>query len=74
MIKLAKQAEQFIIKVYNNDNNNVKALEALYYVYRMLNEIQKSDDFKKKAEDKGLKFSNEEDKKEHNDNQQNKEK
>jgi hypothetical protein len=57
MVKLAKQAEQFINRVYTNDNKNLKALEALYYIYRMLNETAKSDDFKKKGEEQGIKFS-----------------
>ena len=57
MVKLAKQAEQFIHKVYTNDNKNLKAVEALYYIYRMLNETVKSDDFKKKGEELGIKFS-----------------
>ena len=57
MVKLAKQAEQFIYKVYSNDNKNLKAVEALYYIYRMLNETVKSDDFKKKGEELGIKFS-----------------
>lgn len=56
MVKLAKQSEQFIYKVYANDNKNQKAAEALYYIYRMLNETGKSDDFKKKAEGLGVKF------------------
>lgn len=56
MVKLAKQAEQFIHKVYYNDNKNVKAIEALYYIYRMLNETAKSDDFKKKGEELGVKI------------------
>ena len=59
MVKLAKQAEQFIYKVYTNDNGNLKAVEALYYIYRMLNENAKSDDFKKKGEVLGIKFSSE---------------
>jgi hypothetical protein len=57
MVKLAKQAEQFIYKVYSMDNKNVKAVEALHYIFRMLNETAKSDDFKKKAEDLGIKFT-----------------
>ncbi|PBQ33343.1 hypothetical protein CNR22_16680 [Sphingobacteriaceae bacterium] len=57
MVKLAKQSEQFIYKVYANDNKNLKAIEALYYIYRMLNEPAKSDDFKKKGEELGIKFS-----------------
>ena len=57
MVKLAKQAEQFIHKVYANDNKNLKAVEALYYIYRMLNDNAKSDDFKKKGEELGIKFA-----------------
>jgi hypothetical protein len=57
MVKLAKQAEQFISRVYMSDNKNLKAVEALYYNYRMLNENAKSDDFKKKGEALGIKFS-----------------
>lgn len=34
--KLAKQAEQFFLKVYNQNNKNKKAVLALYYVYRVL--------------------------------------
>lgn len=59
MVKLAKQGEQFIIKVYNNDNNNGSAAEALFYVYRMLLDIPKSEEFKKKAMEKGIKFPEE---------------
>lgn len=59
MVKLAKQSEQFIYKVYVSDNKNLKAVEALYYIYRMLNENGKSDDFKKKGEELGIKFSSE---------------
>ena len=57
MVKLAKQAEQFIHKVYANDSKNLKAVEALYYIYRMLNDTPKSDDFKKKGEELGIKFA-----------------
>jgi hypothetical protein len=60
IIKLAKQSEQFIYKVYKNDNKNVKAIEALYYIYRMLNENAKSDEFKKIGETFGIKFNTEE--------------
>ncbi|MBK7311842.1 MAG: hypothetical protein IPI93_13965 [Sphingobacteriaceae bacterium] len=34
--KLAKQAEQFFLKVYNQNNKNRKAVLALYYVYDVL--------------------------------------
>ncbi|MCC6371577.1 MAG: hypothetical protein IT236_11280 [Bacteroidia bacterium] len=59
MIKLAKQAESFVIKVYNKDNNNVKAMECLFYVYRMLMDIPKSDEFKQKCIERGVKFETE---------------
>jgi hypothetical protein len=35
-VKLAKQAEQFFLKVFNQNNKNKKAVLALYYVYRVL--------------------------------------
>ncbi len=54
--KLARQAEIFIYRVYKNDNNNRKACTALCYIYRMLYQIPKSDEFKKKAEILGEKF------------------
>jgi hypothetical protein len=59
IIKLAKQAEGFIYRVYKNDNKNKKACTALFYIYRMLNDIPKSEEFKKKAEDLGEKFTDE---------------
>jgi hypothetical protein len=54
MVKLAKQSEQFIVRVYTMDNKNAKAVEALYYIYRMLNEFEKSDDFKAKCKVLGI--------------------
>jgi hypothetical protein len=54
MVKLAKQSEQFIGKAFGIDPKNKKAVEALYYIYRMLNEIAKSDDFKVKCKDLGI--------------------
>lgn len=60
MVKLAKQAEQFIYKVYSTDNKNLKAVEALFYIYRMLSENAKSDEFKKKGEELGIKFGSDE--------------
>jgi hypothetical protein len=54
IVKLAKQSEQFIYKVYYNDNKNPKAVEALYYIYRMLNEYAKSDEFKAKCKELGI--------------------
>jgi hypothetical protein len=55
IIKLAKQAEQLIDKVYKKDNKNAKAAEALYYIYRMLNDNTKTDFFKKKCIELGVK-------------------
>lgn len=46
MVKLAKQSEQFVNTVYKNDTNNVKAIEALYYIYRMLNDNVRFEEFK----------------------------
>ncbi len=57
IVKLARQSEQFIYKVYSKDNKNRKACTALYYIYRMLLDYQKSDEFKKKAENLGEKFT-----------------
>ena len=54
IVKLAKQSEQFVVRVYNNDHKNAKAVEALYYIYRMLNEFEKSDDFKNKCKELGI--------------------
>jgi len=59
MIKLAKQAERFIIKVYNNDKGNLKAIEALYYIYHMLNDVPMYERFKKEGLEKGIKFDDE---------------
>lgn len=49
IVKLAKQSEQYIYKVYKNDNKNSRAILALYYIYRMLFDIKKSDEFKQKC-------------------------
>jgi len=54
--KLARQSEIYIFRVYKNDNKNRKACTALYYIYRMLYQLPKSDEFKKRAEDLGEKF------------------
>jgi tetratricopeptide (TPR) repeat protein len=54
MVKLAKQAEQFIVKAYNQDNKNPKAVEALFYIYRMLLDFKKSDEFKAKCKELGI--------------------
>ncbi len=55
MVKLAKQAEQFILKVYKVDQKNPKSVEALYYIYRMLNDDAKFNDFKNKCKELGIK-------------------
>ena len=55
IVKLAKQAELYIFKVYKNDNKNAKAVEALYYIYRMLLETNKSEEFKQKCAELGIK-------------------
>jgi hypothetical protein len=55
IIKLAKQSEQLIDKVHKKDPNNVKTIEALYYIYRMLNDNAKHEFFRKKAAEKGIK-------------------
>ncbi len=56
IVKLAKQAEQFIIKVYKLDNKNVKAVEALHSIYKMLNEKAKEEEFKKKCKELNIKL------------------
>ena len=59
MIKLAKQAEPFVLKVYTNDHNNERAMTALYYIYRMLNDIPKSDEYKQRLKQKGVNVDDE---------------
>ena len=54
MVKLAKQAEQFIVRAYNQDNKNPKAVEALFYIYRMLLDFKRSDEFKAKCKELGI--------------------
>lgn len=56
IVKLAKQAEQFILKVYKKDNKNAKAVQALYYIYRMLNDQAKQDEFQKKSKELNIKL------------------
>lgn len=56
IIKLARQAEQFIIKVYKVDNENVKAVEALHSIYKMLNDKAKEEEFKKKCNELNIKI------------------
>lgn len=54
IVKLAKQAEQYIYPVYKADNKNAKAVNALYYIYRMLLETQKMEDFRVKCKELGI--------------------
>lgn len=56
VVRLARKAETYILHVYKLDPKNKKACTALYYIYRMLYQLPKSDEFKKKAEDLGEKF------------------
>lgn len=56
IIKLARQAEQFIIKVYKVDNENVKAVEALHSIYKMLNDKAKEEEFKKQCKELNIKI------------------
>jgi hypothetical protein len=54
MVKLAKQAEQFIVRAYTQDNKNPKAVEALFYIYRMLLDFKRSEEFKLKCKELGI--------------------
>lgn len=56
IVKLAKQAEQFILRVYKKDSKNTKAVEALFYIYRMLNESEKTVAFKTKCNELNIKL------------------
>lgn len=56
IVKLAKQAEQFILRVYKKDPKNTKAVEALFYIYRMLNESEKTAAFKTKCNELNIKI------------------
>lgn len=59
VVKLAKQSEQYILKVYNANKSDPKAVEALYYVYRMLMDKVKFEDFKKKCAELGITVNDE---------------
>ncbi|MBL7900502.1 MAG: hypothetical protein JNK73_00780 [Bacteroidia bacterium] len=59
VVKLAKQSEQYILKVYNANKSDAKAVEALYYVYRMLMDKVKFEDFKKKCSELGITVNDE---------------
>lgn len=44
-VKLGRQSEKFLLKVYTKDNTNKKAVEALYYNYKLLNDDVKKLEF-----------------------------
>ncbi|MCX8081464.1 MAG: hypothetical protein N3F09_09535 [Bacteroidia bacterium] len=52
--KLARKAENFVLKVYNKNNSNKLAVEALYYIYRALCEKEKYMEFDKKCAQLGI--------------------
>ena len=56
--KLAKQAEQFFLKVYDQNNGNKKAVLALYYVYRILYNDEKTKLFEQKCKDLKIQLTN----------------
>lgn len=53
-VKLAKQAEQYILPVYKADPKNAKAVNALYYIYRLLLEDKKMEEFRTKCKELGI--------------------
>ena len=55
-IKLAKQAEQFMLKAYQADEKNHSSVLGLYYIYRILSNQPKVDEFAKKCKDLGIKL------------------
>lgn len=56
IVKLAKQSEQFILKVYKQEPKNEKAIIALYYIYRMMNDLPKQEAFLAKAKALNIKL------------------
>lgn len=54
IVKLAKQSEVYILKVYKNDNSNQKAVQALYYIYRLLSDDKRCNEFRQKCVDLGI--------------------
>jgi len=54
MIKLAKQSLHLINTVYTLEPENHKAMQALFYIYRMLNDIPKHEEFKVKCRERGI--------------------
>jgi hypothetical protein len=56
IVKLAKQSEQFILKVYKKDPKKENAVLALYYIYRMMNDTAKQEEFHKKVKELNIKL------------------
>lgn len=54
--KLAKQAEQLLLKLTNSVKYKNRATEALYYIYRNLLDAQKTEEYKKKCIDLNIKI------------------
>lgn len=55
-VKLAKQAEQFMLKAYKADEKNQSSLLGLYYIYRILSNQPKMDEFGTKCKNLGIKL------------------
>ncbi|MDX2173599.1 MAG: hypothetical protein SFY56_10780 [Bacteroidota bacterium] len=55
-VKLAKQAEQFMLKAYKSDEKNQSSLLGLYYIYRILSNQPKMDEFGLKCKNLGIKL------------------
>ncbi|MBS1652547.1 MAG: hypothetical protein JSU07_11120 [Bacteroidetes bacterium] len=53
-IKLAKQAEQFLLKANKLENNDKNTILGLYYIYRILNEPAKTKEFETKCIQLGI--------------------
>lgn len=56
--KLAKQAEQFFLKVYNQNNQNKKAVLGLYYIYRIIYDDAKTKLFEQKCKELKIQLTN----------------
>ena len=55
-VKLAKQAEQFMLKAYKSDEKNQSSTLGLYYIYRILSNQTKMDEFAAKCKNLGIKL------------------
>ena len=55
-VKLAKQAEQFMLKAYKADEKNQSSTLGLYYIYRILSNQPKMDEFAVKCKNLGIKL------------------